>query len=107
MGGTSRREGGQKILRAIDIQTGDVRWELPQTGPANSWGGVLATAGGIVLFGEDGGIFTAADAQTGERLWQWPTGQTWRASPMTYMFDGKQYVAVAAGSNIVSFGIVP
>lgn len=107
MGGTSRREGGQKILRAIDIQTGDVRWELPQTGPANSWGGVLATAGGIVLFGEDGGIFSATDAQTGERLWQWPTGQTWRASPMTYMFDGKQYVAVAAGSNIVSFGIVP
>jgi alcohol dehydrogenase (cytochrome c) len=80
---------------------------LPQTGPANSWGGVLATAGGIILFGEDGGIFTAADALTGERLWQWPTGQTWRASPMTYMFDGTQYVAVAAGSNIVSFGIVP
>ena len=105
MGGTARRESGQKILRAIDIQTGEIRWELPQTGPANSWGGVLATAGGIVLFGEDGGIFTAADSKTGERLWQWPSSQVWRASPMTYMFDGKQYVAVAAGSNIVSFGL--
>jgi hypothetical protein len=31
----------------------------------------------------------------------------WKASPMTYMFDGKQYVAVAAGSNVISFGLVP
>jgi alcohol dehydrogenase (cytochrome c) len=105
MGGTARRDGGQKILRAIDIQTGDVKWELPQTGPANSWGGVLATAGGVVLFCEDGGIFTAADARTGKRLWQWPAELVWRSSPMTYTFDGKQYVAIAAGSNIVSFGL--
>ncbi len=107
MGGTAAREGGQKILRAIDIQTGEIRWEMPQTGPANSWGGVLATAGGVVLFCEDGGIFSAADAKTGKRLWQWPTEQLWKASPMTYTFDGKQYVAVAAGSNIVSFALVP
>ncbi len=105
MGGTARRDGGQKILRAIDIQTGDVKWELPQTGPANSWGGVLATAGGVVLFCEDGGIFSAADARTGKRLWQWPAELVWRSSPMTYTFDGKQYVAIAAGSNVVSFGL--
>lgn len=107
MGGTARRDGGQKILRALDIQTGAVRWELKQTGPANSWGGVLATAGGVVLFAEDGGPFSAADAQTGKRLWTWPSGQVWRSSPMTYTFDGKQHVAIAAGSNIVSFGLVP
>ena len=105
MGGTARRDGGQKILRAIDIQTGDVKWELPQTGPANSWGGVLATAGGVVLFCEDGGLFSAADARTGKRLWQWPAELVWRSSPMTYTFDGKQYVALAAGSNVVSFGL--
>jgi alcohol dehydrogenase (cytochrome c) len=105
MGGTARRDGGQKILRAIDIQTGDVKWELPQTGPANSWGGVLATAGGVVLFCEDGGIFTAAEARTGKRLWQWPAELVWRSSPMTYTFDGKQYVAIAAGSNVMSFGL--
>ena len=29
----------------------------------------------------------------------------WKASPMTYSFDGKQYIAVAAGSNILAFGI--
>src|SRR5436309_1390898 len=47
-GGTTRRvpgEAGEKILRAIDIQTGKIVWEYPQMGPANSWGGVLSTAG--------------------------------------------------------------
>jgi alcohol dehydrogenase (cytochrome c) len=107
MGGTWRREPGQQILRAFDIATGTPRWELSQTGPANSWGGVLSTAGGVVLFGEDGGLFTAVDAKSGKRLWQWPTGQVWRSSPMTYMFDGKQYIAAAVGSNIMAFGLVP
>ena len=107
MGGTARRDGGQKILRAIDIQTGEIRWEAPQAAPANSWGGVLATAGDIVLFCDDGVIFSAADAQTGRRLWQWPAGVVSRSSPMTYTFDGQQYVAVIAGSNVVSFGLTP
>lgn len=106
MGGTWRREPGQQILRAFDIATGTPKWELPQTGPANSWGGVLSTAGGVVLFGEDGGLFTAVDAKSGKRLWQFPTGQVWRSSPMTYMFDGKQFVAAAIGSNIMAFGLV-
>ena len=36
----------QRILRAIDISTGKIAWEVPQPGPANSWGGTLATATG-------------------------------------------------------------
>jgi hypothetical protein len=28
------------------------------------------------------------------------------ASPMTYMFDGQQHIAVAAGPNIISFVLV-
>jgi alcohol dehydrogenase (cytochrome c) len=47
----------------------------------------------------------AADAKTGKPLWSFQTNQTWKASPMTYLFDGKQYVGVAAGSNIIAFGI--
>ena len=47
----------------------------------------------------------AADAFTGKTLWEFPTNHTWRASPMTYMFDNKQYVAVAAGQNIIAFGL--
>ncbi len=107
-GGSTRRpdEPGQKILRAIDIRTGEIRWELPQIGPANSWGGTLATAGGLVFFGEDSGALMAADVDTGLPLWSFPTSVVWKASPMTYMFDHGQYIAVAAGSSIVSFALV-
>jgi alcohol dehydrogenase (cytochrome c) len=97
----------QRILRAIDIQTGNVAWELPQPGPANSWGGTLATATGLVFVAEDGGALMAVDAQSGKPLWSFHTNQTWKASPMTYMFDGNQHIAVAAGSNIISFALRP
>lgn len=99
-------ESPQKILRAIDIETGSIAWELPQTGPGNSWGGVLATAAGLVFFGEDSGALMAVDASTGKPLWQFQANQTWKASPMTYMFDGKQYIAVASGSNIIAFALL-
>ncbi len=104
-GGTTRSTGepGQKVLRAIDVQTGAIRWELPQTGRANSWGGTLATAGGLVLFGEDSGALMAVDATTGRELWQFQTNVQWKASPMTYAFDGRQHIAVAAGPNIIAF----
>ena len=96
----------QKILRAINIQTGAIQWELPETGSGDSWGGTLATASGLVFFCDDSGALAAADAVTGKALWQFPANQLWKASPMTYMFDGKQYVAVASGSNLISFGVV-
>jgi len=98
-------EPAQRLLRAIDIRSGKTVWELPQTGTVNSWGGVLSTAGGVVIFGEDSGALMAADAATGKALWNFQTNALWKASPMTYMFDNKQYVAVAAGPNIIAFGL--
>ena len=95
----------QRVLRAIDIQTGKIAWELPQSGPDTSWGGTLSTAGGIVIFGEDSGSLMAADAKSGAPLWSFQTSQTWKASPMTYMFDNAQYIAVASGSSIIAFGL--
>lgn len=95
----------QKVLKAIDFRTGAIVWELTQPGPAISWGGTLTTASGLVIFGEEGGGLMAADAMTGKPLWSFQTNHTWKASPMTYMFDGKQFVAVAAGSNIIAFAI--
>ena len=109
MGGTARPVPGesfQKSVRAIDIQTGDVAWDLPQApAPATASAGLLSTATGLVFFGENGGAFMAADAATGKPLWEFPTNQVWKASPMTYMFDHKQYIAVAAGTNIVAFAL--
>ena len=47
----------------------------------------------------------AADAATGKPLWSFQTNALWKASPMTYMFDNKQYVAIASGSSIIAFGL--
>jgi alcohol dehydrogenase (cytochrome c) len=107
MGGTfgPAPEPARRVLRALDIQTGKVVWELPQFGPADSWGGVLSTAGGIVVFCDDSGALTAADARTGKALWSFQTSQVWKSSPMTYVFDDQQYLAVASGANIIGFGL--
>jgi len=92
----------QKILRALDIKNGRIAWELPQVGDGSTRSGTLATASGLVFFGEDSGAFMAVDAATGKPLWHFQTSQMLRASPMTYAFDGRQYVAIAAGPNVVA-----
>ena len=105
-------EPGQMFLRAIDIETGKRHWEVSQIGPADSWGGVLS-AGGVIFFGEDSGALGAVDAKTGKDLWHIQTnssaalgdGHGWRSSPMTYMAGGKQYIAFAAGPNILAFAL--
>jgi alcohol dehydrogenase (cytochrome c) len=104
-GGTRRVPGetSERFLRAIDLQTGKIAWELPiGTG---GWGGVLSTAGGLVFLCDDSGAFAAVDAGTGKALWHFHTNQPWHASPMTYMVDGRQYVAVAAGANVIAFAV--
>jgi alcohol dehydrogenase (cytochrome c) len=45
------------------------------------------------------------DAKTGKPLWHFNTGQDLSASPMSYSVVGKQYVAIAAGSDIFSFAL--
>ena len=95
-----------KYLRAIEVDTGKIAWEVPLIGPVETnYSGVLATAGGVVFFGETSGGFAALDAQTGKSLWHFEANQPWKASPMTYMVDGRQYVAVASGANILSFAL--
>ena len=108
-GGATRRapnETAAKFLRAIDIQTGQIAWEIPNLSGGVIASGVMSTAGGLVFFGDAaGGAFVAADARTGTLLWQFNTGLGWKAAPMSYAIDGKQYVAVAAGSTILAFGL--
>jgi outer membrane protein assembly factor BamB len=98
---------GQRFLRALDITTGKIVWEAPQTGPARAktWSGVLATAGGLVFYGQPNGGFAAVDERNGKTLWRFPTNVPMKASPMTFETAGKQYIAVAAGPNILCFGL--
>jgi glucose dehydrogenase len=100
-------EAGQRFLRAIDIQTGNIVWEVPQPGPARAktWTGVLATAGGLIFYGQPNGGFAAVDERNGKSLWQFPTNIRMKASPMTFLAQSKQYIAVAAGPNILCFGL--
>ena len=106
-GGVTRRAPGSsaagKVLEAIDIETGKVKWDV-RVGGGIIGSGVLATAGGLVFYGADEG-FIAVDAASGTRLWQFDTNQSWRAGPMTYAVEGTQYVAVAGGSNIIAFSL--
>jgi len=98
---------GQRYLRALNIETGETVWEIAQPGAAKakSWSGVLATAGGLVFYGKPNGGFDAVDERSGETLWHFPTNVRMKASPMTFTVRGKQYVAVAAGPNILCFGL--
>ncbi len=98
---------GQRFLRALDIETGDIVWEVPQPGPARAktWTGVLATAGGLIFYGRPNGGFAAVDERNGKALWEFPTNVRMKASPMTFTVGGKQYVAVAAGPNILCFAL--
>ncbi len=106
-GGTRRVPGetSERFLRALDIQTGKTVWEIPQIGGGGGWGGVLSTAGGLVFFCDESGALAAADARSGELLWHFHINQQWHASPMTYAVEGKQYVAVEVGSNVISFAL--
>ena len=100
-------EQGQRFLRALNIDTGEIAWEVPQPGDARAktWSGVLATAGGLIFYGQPNGGFAAVDQWNGKTLWRFPTNIFMKASPMTFMVDGKQYVVVAAGPNILCFGL--
>jgi quinoprotein glucose dehydrogenase len=102
-------------LVAIDIATGDVRWEIPLgsmsdltvLADATSWGsislgGPLVTASGVVFIGASmDRRLRAFDTETGQLLWSAELPASAQATPMTYRATpgGRQYVVVAAGGH--------
>jgi alcohol dehydrogenase (cytochrome c) len=61
----------------------------------------------LVFLGDDSGYCVAVDAKSGKVLWHFNTGATvLSASPMTYSIAGRQFVTLAAGTNIVTFGLM-
>ncbi len=64
----------------------------------NIWnGGVLSTAGDLVLFGTAAGQLVALDAASGETLKTIEVGTGIIAPPVSYAAGGEQYIAVLAG----------
>ena len=98
-------EHPQKLLLAYDFNTETFAWKYPQVSTGFSSGGTMTTAGGVVFFADDAHSFEAVEAQSGKPLWHFNTGQSIDASPMSYAINGKQYVAIAAGSDIFSFAL--
>ncbi|MEZ4457899.1 MAG: pyrroloquinoline quinone-dependent dehydrogenase [Gemmatimonadales bacterium] len=105
-------------LTAIDLATGDHRWQVPAgvdrsiedhplvrplgLGRLGSAGapGPMATAGGLVFATGGGSALEAFDAATGELLWSADLGGRGYANPMTYATrDGRQFVAIASGGG--------
>ena len=88
-------------LKAIDPDSGDVKWEFKNNAPL--WGGVMTTAGGLVFTGTPEGKFISFDDETGDILWSFQTGSGIVGQPITWEQDGEQYVTVVSGGG----GAVP
>lgn len=88
-------------VRALDPRTGQMKWEFKYY--SAPWAGTLSTAGGLVFAADLEGYLIALDAETGKSLWNFYTGSSIAASPMTYAVDGKQHVVIPSGSALFSF----
>lgn len=101
-------------LSAIDLSTGELRWQIPLgqirragiTVPRSAgWGspnvgGPITTAGGLTFIAATmDARLRALDTATGRELWSAALPVPGMAVPMSYMVDGRQYVVIAAGGN--------
>jgi quinoprotein glucose dehydrogenase len=97
---------------ALDLKAGKILWrstvgtseDLAPLGMAFSWGtplvsGVAITAGGLVFTGAMDAYLRAFDAKSGEELWTGRLPVPGVANPMTYLWKGEQYIAIAAGGH--------
>ena len=102
-------------LHAIDMASGKILWSVPlgttqdlapfsqyllgKTGIPN-FGGPISTDSGLVFIGAAmDNYLRAFDASTGAELWKGRLPAGGQATPMTYMWRGKQYVVIAAGGH--------
>ena len=83
---------------AVDVATGETRWALRQR--AGIGGSVLTTGGGLVFVSDDARRFRAFDADSGEILWEQILNSSAGGFPVSYMVDGVQYIAIAAGGGV-------
>jgi quinoprotein glucose dehydrogenase len=99
-------------LVAVDLKAGKILWQSSvgtaedraPLGVAFNWGtplsnGVLITAGGLVFTGALDAYLRAFDAKSGAELWQGRLPVPGVANPMTYNWNGEQYVVIAAGGH--------
>ncbi len=91
-----------QAVAAYDPGTGELAWYAEVPNATSS--GNLVTAGDLVFQGV-GGTLYAFDAHSGEQLSQSQLPRGTRASPMTYLSGGRQFVAVAVANSVVAFAL--
>ena len=100
------------VLAAVDLASGEIVWRttlgevfgVPLGLP--SVGGPIVTAGGLVFIGSTpmDDVLRAFDVETGALLWQGPLPAGGQATPMTYVWGGRQYVVIYAGGHCAGAG---
>jgi alcohol dehydrogenase (cytochrome c) len=90
-------------VKAWEAVNGKPKWEFKLLTPPMA--GVLSTAGNLVFASTEEGNFFALDAETGKPLWDMQLGAAIRSNPMSFSVDGKQYVAIPAGTALFVFGL--
>ncbi|MGI9336593.1 MAG: PQQ-dependent dehydrogenase, methanol/ethanol family [Gammaproteobacteria bacterium] len=93
--GTIKWNQGHGQLVAFNAETGEKSWVVKAPSPFTS--GLMSTGGGLIFAGTPEGEFKAYNEKTGEELWSYNTGSGIFGSPMSFVVDGKQYVAVPSG----------
>jgi len=94
---------GHGAVIAIDPHTGEKKWTFELHDVTNS--GILTTSSDLLFVGGREGYFQALNAKSGELLWKLNLGGPVTAAPMSYQLDGKQYVAIASGNSLFTFGL--
>jgi len=96
---------GRGALRAIDYQTGKVKWSHDLHGGAGA-AGVLTTTTGVTFTGDSANSALALRSSDGTTLWHAGIGRVGN-SPITYELDGRQYVLFGGGSVLYAFALPP
>ena len=90
-------------IKALRVPSGETAWEFRLHSPP--WGGVMATASGLVFGGSNEGFVFALDAATGRPLWRFGTGGAVLSNPVSYLHGGRQHLAMAAGHALFVFAL--
>ena len=83
-------------IRARDPITGKVKFEIAYPG-AIPHASLLSTGGNLLFVPEADGTLAAYDASNGKKLWSHNNGQGMEGGIISYLANGKQYVAVMTG----------
>jgi PQQ-dependent dehydrogenase (methanol/ethanol family) len=91
-------------IEAIDAKTGNIVWKFPMVRVGLS-SGLVGTAGGFIFAASAEGQLLALDEKTGKPLWHFRVNGPVNSSPMTYMAGGRQFIAITAATQLLSFGL--